>query len=87
MPIYDYRCDGCGAQFELLVSRGDQVQCVSCRSEDVQRIPSLFAVQGTGRRSPSAAGEPAADDATKSEVHHNPPDPYERTTRDFGDDA
>jgi putative FmdB family regulatory protein len=44
MPIYEYSC-GCGAHFEKLVRRfGEEVSCPSCRSADVEKQMSVFAV-------------------------------------------
>lgn len=48
MPIYDYRCGGCGAQFEQLV-RGDQkISCPHCSGADLERLLSLTARPVTG---------------------------------------
>lgn len=50
MPIFEYRCDACGAEFELLVrsqreERG--VMCRSCGSKHVERRPSVFAAHAS----------------------------------------
>lgn len=48
MPLYEYHCRGCQHQFELLV-RGDALPvCPSCRSEDLERTVSQFAVTTPG---------------------------------------
>jgi putative FmdB family regulatory protein len=49
MPIYEYRCEQCGAQFEELTSPADaaQVRCRQCSGRRVTRLLSAFAV-GSG---------------------------------------
>ena len=52
MPLYEYDCLGCQHHFELLVRPGsDTPACPACRSEDLERSLSLFAVatQGTSQ--------------------------------------
>ncbi|MEP6571919.1 MAG: zinc ribbon domain-containing protein [Gemmatimonadota bacterium] len=41
MPIYEYRCAGCGADFELLVRGDTRIACPSCESRKVDRQLSL----------------------------------------------
>ena len=57
MPIYEYRCDECGAQFEELTSSSNKakVTCQKCSSKRVTRLLSTFAV---GAQSAPAAPEP-----------------------------
>jgi putative FmdB family regulatory protein len=44
MPLYEYRCAGCGAEFERYVSSAaTAVACPACASPDVKRKLSLFA--------------------------------------------
>jgi putative FmdB family regulatory protein len=49
MPLYEYRCDRCGAEFEELVAAraADAVTCRRCNSVRVTRLLSAFAVGGT----------------------------------------
>ena len=49
MPIYEYRCEQCGAQFEELTSSADaaHVRCRQCAGPRVTRLLSAFAV-GSG---------------------------------------
>jgi putative FmdB family regulatory protein len=44
MPIYDYRCRGCGERFELIVLKGTVIACPSCQSQDLEQQVSGFAV-------------------------------------------
>ena len=56
MPMYEYRCDGCGHQFELLIRTASQVvQCPSCAGESVERLLSMFAVSSDGSRQANTA--------------------------------
>ncbi|NUL82104.1 MAG: zinc ribbon domain-containing protein [Armatimonadetes bacterium] len=45
MPIYEYRCGGCGRRFARLVgvlAADDPEECPSCGSADVKRLISRF---------------------------------------------
>lgn len=60
MPLYEYRCLGCGCRFEVLQRMGagaDGLVCPACRHPEVARELSAFA-------SASAAGGSAASCAT-----------------------
>lgn len=49
MPMYEYRCQECGKQFEMLRRMQDadeELECPECQSEDVQRLLSTFAAGG-----------------------------------------
>lgn len=49
MPIYEFKCQGCGNEFETLVFRSDeQVCCPQCQGEKVQRLMSGFAHKSEG---------------------------------------
>ena len=56
MPIYEYRCDGCGSQFEKLVrASSPAVACPGCGGAKLERQYSTFAAQmGTGGAKSSA---------------------------------
>ncbi|MGQ0737248.1 MAG: FmdB family zinc ribbon protein [Acidobacteriota bacterium] len=45
MPIFEYTCQGCGHQFELLVLRGKVPACPACANEHLERRISLPAVK------------------------------------------
>jgi putative FmdB family regulatory protein len=55
MPIYEYECEVCAHRFEQLVlpaqarSAVDRT-CPSCRSDQLQQLPSLFAVDSEATR-------------------------------------
>ena len=44
MPIYEYRCSRCGADFELIVRSDTKIACETCGSEEVEKKFSSFAV-------------------------------------------
>jgi putative FmdB family regulatory protein len=61
MPIYEYRCRKCGAEFETLVRNADdakELTCPSCGAADAQKRMSVF----TG--TVAAAGTSACADAS-----------------------
>jgi putative FmdB family regulatory protein len=65
MPLYEYRCEACGAAFERLrrMQEADQDQeCPHCASHRVERLLSTFAAQtassGAGALAP--CGRPAS---------------------------
>ncbi len=59
MPIYEYKCNGCGQQFENLVFNASEekaVVCRTCASPDVTKLLSVFAAGVAGSsRTPLAA--------------------------------
>jgi putative FmdB family regulatory protein len=58
MPLFEFRCQDCGEQFETVVfDRNRQVTCKKCHSARVEKLISVFAVAG-GSRSETAALEP-----------------------------
>lgn len=50
MPLYDFRCQGCGAESELLVRGTATPVCPACGSEALDRLPSLPAVRSEATR-------------------------------------
>lgn len=56
MPIFEYQCQSCGGEFELLVaSSSAKASCPECSSSRVKKRFSLFAVAGPSRASGAAA--------------------------------
>jgi len=57
MPIYEYRCSGCGEEFEVLVaSRKAKPACPQCASKKLERKFSTFAAHGGGPSVPCESG-------------------------------
>ena len=45
MPIFEYKCQDCGTQFEKIVaSSSSSVLCGECASPNVEKLLSIFAV-------------------------------------------
>ena len=56
MPIYEYRCRGCGKDFEKYLPRtSGNVVCPGCESADVTRKLSVFGMKTDGSLVPSGA--------------------------------
>jgi putative FmdB family regulatory protein len=58
MPIYNYRCAGCGAEFEQLVRTDTRVACPDCQSRKLERLMSLTARPSSGTAG-TGTGKPA----------------------------
>ena len=59
MPIYVYRCQTCGEEFEKFflsqrLAQGEVV-CPACQGKEVERLPALFGVGGGTTRSTASA--------------------------------
>lgn len=54
MPIYEYKCRACSAEFELLILRNSVAACPECQSADLEQILSGFAVSSDGIRAANA---------------------------------
>jgi len=52
MPIYEFHCQECGRQFEVLVSIGGEngVTCSGCGSRDIRKLVSAFGIGGGSSR-------------------------------------
>jgi len=46
MPIYEFECEACGAQFEELVGAGGTCACPTCGSATTRRLFSTVAPPG-----------------------------------------
>jgi len=47
MPIYEYRCEDCGNEFEKLVRRTEDLQeCPQCGQTHLEQLLSTFAAGG-----------------------------------------
>jgi len=58
MPIYEYACLVCGAEFEKFVQRPSAIACVSCESERVSRRLSVVGMRTGGGRMSDASSAP-----------------------------
>ena len=56
MPIYDFLCRACGHEFEAISRAQDPpVACPSCGGQDLDRLPSGFAVSSAEKTAAAAA--------------------------------
>ena len=46
MPLYEFQCKGCGHEFEDLVLGSSRPVCPSCNGQRLERLLSVFAVNG-----------------------------------------
>jgi putative FmdB family regulatory protein len=53
VPLYEYRCERCGHEFEdwKSISQRDEAACPECRSEKVKRLVRSFGLIGGGKSS------------------------------------
>ncbi len=52
MPIFEYRCQECGHQFELIVFRAEApTRCPKCKTEKTERLVSGFAMGAASTKS------------------------------------
>ena len=58
MPIYEYQCEECGSEFELLVRSDTRLACPTCDSTQLEKQLSVFATADALVRRP--AGAPTA---------------------------
>ena len=57
MPLYEYRCGGCGHRFEKLVRSSTAVAelaCPTCGDQHLEQELSTFAAHANGRSSDAA---------------------------------
>jgi putative FmdB family regulatory protein len=60
MPIYEYRCDTCGSQFEKLVrASSPAAACPGCGGEKLEQQYSTFAAQMGSAGAKSATPAPS----------------------------
>ena len=55
MPIYEYTCEQCQTEFEMLVfDRSAAVACPACEGQQVKKKFSVFGMKSGGNFTPSA---------------------------------
>jgi len=60
MPIHEYVCHACQAQFEELVRGEEAIECPVCRSAKVERRFSTFATANPAKTASTPASAPQA---------------------------
>jgi putative FmdB family regulatory protein len=57
MPIYEYKCENCGAMNEFIVfSSDEQLECKTCRSANLKKLMSIHNAPGSSDSFPDYAG-------------------------------
>lgn len=58
MPLFEYECETCHHQFELLVRESTALECPACHGRELAKQLSVFAVSGSSRgdAAPRAVG-------------------------------
>jgi putative FmdB family regulatory protein len=41
MPIYEYKCNICGKEFEQFVTKSEEARCEHCKSKDLKKLLSV----------------------------------------------
>ncbi len=59
MPLYDYSCQQCGQQSELLVSGNSQPECPHCGSSRLSKMLPIVAAPTRSTATSVASGPPA----------------------------
>ena len=54
MPIFEYKCKGCGKAFEAIVYGKQQAECPECKGTQLEQQLSTFAAHGTDKSSGSS---------------------------------
>lgn len=88
MPIYEYQCRSCGAEFEALVRGGAAAPvCPACAGTDLERVLSMFAV--SSEATAHASLQKARRDLTYSrarqdQLRHEQEEIREHVQTDYG---
>ncbi len=58
MPIFEFKCDNCGKEFERVVfgSDEDKVNCPDCGDLETRKLMSVFSCSRTGEASSGSCG-------------------------------
>jgi putative FmdB family regulatory protein len=67
MPIYEFRCDGCGGRFEALVDAG--TESVACRLCDAAETTRVYSAQAAPLNLVKPPGEKRRQERRNAELH------------------
>ena len=71
MPIFEYRCGGCGAEFELLILRSSgPPECPACDGRDLEKLISLHVVSSDHTRKRARQSARAHASGVRREKQH-----------------
>ena len=80
VPIYEYSCNGCGHEFEILVRKDTVPACPACAHEDLERLLSLPSVHSettkqlglkAAKRRDAVQADERARTQREYELHHD----------------
>ena len=80
MPLYEYRCESCEHEFELLVLKGTVPACPKCQAQTLERLLSVPAVKsesthGLAMKAAKKRDSKQASEKNRAqreyELHHN----------------
>ncbi|MBI4697542.1 MAG: zinc ribbon domain-containing protein [Nitrospirae bacterium] len=71
MPIFEYKCEGCGNEFEKLVyGSSAEVSCPKCTSKNIKKKFSRFGMSGVQKQgSSSGSGCSSCSSSSCSTCH------------------
>ena len=59
MPLFEYRCQTCESEFEVLVRSGEKPACPRCDSKKLEKLISAHAAHVSGGLSMTSACPPS----------------------------
>lgn len=86
MPIYEYKCQGCGREFSRLIrssSDRDSIECPKCGGRSLERLMSRFRAV----RSQESRLERLADPSSMAGLDENDPASVARWAKKMGREA
>jgi putative FmdB family regulatory protein len=62
MPIFEFKCDKCGKEFERIVfgSEDSGICCPDCGCNETRKVLSVFSCSGMGKESATSCGSPSS---------------------------
>ena len=86
MPIFEYRCSGCGDEFEHLVLKSSPVpSCPSCGSPELEKIMSISSVSSEHSQRRASLDVRARNRALRRDWDHEEVKRMESHARDHDD--
>ncbi|MEK7238780.1 MAG: zinc ribbon domain-containing protein [Nitrospirota bacterium] len=70
MPIFEYKCQNCGEDFEKLVSGSNpEISCPKCSSKNIKKKFSVFGMSGVQKQVSSGSGCTSCSSSSCSTCH------------------
>lgn len=62
MPIFEFKCDKCGKEFERIVFAAEDkdICCPDCGCTETRKVLSVFSCSGAGKESAASCGSPSS---------------------------